>query len=246
LSGRIFELAHAFARGRRRLAHEAGDQLGQGAGLVLGREGVGVLDPLQPRVGQARGQLLGMPGREEPVFAGPGDQGRVAERVQPRGRLAGVPGVEGHEGATKVGAHRGVGEGRVQVAVLGVAVDGALGEPPEGGGQAPERARTQRGQQRLGVQPEWTRIPLIDAPSVLGWLEWREVDQRYGLGLVTAGLDLGMETGALRRQPVTPLAHVLLAGMGEAALMIASAKEPKAVRAEVEATLVGLIEGLRT
>jgi len=98
----------------------------------------------------------------------------------------------------------------------------------------------------LCVQPEWTRIPLIDAPSVLGWLEWREVDQRYGLGLVTAGLDLGMQTGALRRQPVTPLAHVLLAGMGEAALMIASAKEPKAVRAEVEATLVGLIEGLRT
>jgi hypothetical protein len=32
----------------------------------------------------------------------------------------------------------------------------------------------------------------MDAPSVLGWAEWREIDQRYGLGIVTAGLTLGM------------------------------------------------------
>ena len=98
----------------------------------------------------------------------------------------------------------------------------------------------------LCMQPEWTRIPLMDAPSVLGWAEWREVDQRYGLGLVTAGLNLAMDAGALRRQPVEPLAHILLASMGEAALMIASADDPRAAREEVESTLVGLIEGLRT
>jgi len=98
----------------------------------------------------------------------------------------------------------------------------------------------------LCMQPEWTRIPLIDAPSVLGWAEWREIDQRYGLGIVTAGLTMAMDAGALRRQPVAPLAHILLASMGEAALMIAGADDPKAVRTEVEATLTGLIETLRT
>ncbi|MDQ3645167.1 MAG: TetR/AcrR family transcriptional regulator [Actinomycetota bacterium] len=97
----------------------------------------------------------------------------------------------------------------------------------------------------LCMEPEWTRIPLMDAPSVLGWAEWREIDQRYGLGIVTTGLTLAMDAGALRRQPVPPLAHILLASMGEAALMIASAESPKTVRAEVEAALVGLIEALR-
>ena len=97
----------------------------------------------------------------------------------------------------------------------------------------------------LCMQPEWTRIPLMDAPSVLGWAEWREIDQRYGLGIVTAGLTLAMDAGALRRQPVVPLAHVLLAAMGEAGLMIATAEQPAEVREGVEATLVGLIDGLR-
>ncbi len=97
----------------------------------------------------------------------------------------------------------------------------------------------------LCMEPEWTRIPLMDAPSVLGWAEWREIDQRYGLGIVAAGLTLAMDAGALRSQPVGPLAHILLAGMGEAALMIASAEDPEAVRAEVEMTLAGLIDALR-
>ncbi len=91
----------------------------------------------------------------------------------------------------------------------------------------------------------WTRIPLIEAPSVLGWAEWRAVDMRYGLGLATLALTAGMDAGALRRAPVRPLAHLLLAAMGEAGLMIAQAEDPEAERAEVEPTLVALIEGLR-
>lgn len=97
----------------------------------------------------------------------------------------------------------------------------------------------------LCEDPSWTRIPLIDAPSVLGWAEWREVDMRYGLGLVSAGLEGAMEAGALQRRPVAPLAHMLLAGMGELGLMIATAEDRAAVRREAEETLVGLIDGLR-
>ncbi len=97
----------------------------------------------------------------------------------------------------------------------------------------------------LCTDPNWTRIPLIDAPSVLGWTEWRAVDMRYGLGLATAALTAAMDAGALRRVPIRPLAHILLAAMGEAGLMIATADDPAAERAEVEPTLVGLIESLR-
>jgi hypothetical protein len=97
----------------------------------------------------------------------------------------------------------------------------------------------------LCTDPNWTRIPLIDAPSVLGWAEWRAADMRFGLGLASLALTAGMDAGALRRAPVRPLAHLLLAAMGEAGLMIAQAEDPEAERAEVEPTLVGLIEGLR-
>jgi AcrR family transcriptional regulator len=96
------------------------------------------------------------------------------------------------------------------------------------------------------TEPEIARIALIDAPSVLGWEEWRRIDEKYGLGLAMAGLTMGMEAGRLRRQPVRPLAHLLLAAMGEAGMVLANADDPSAARAEVEAALLSLLEGLQT
>jgi AcrR family transcriptional regulator len=95
------------------------------------------------------------------------------------------------------------------------------------------------------TDPAITRVTLVDAPSVLGWEEWREIDLRHGLGLVMAGLEGGMEAGLLRRQPVRPLAHLLLGAMGEAGMMIANADDPAAARAEIEPALLGVLDGLR-
>jgi AcrR family transcriptional regulator len=96
------------------------------------------------------------------------------------------------------------------------------------------------------TQPELARITLIDAPAVLGWQEWREIDERYGLGLIIAGLELGMEAGRLRRQPVRPLAHLMLASMGEAGMMIANSTDPKSARREIEPALLGLLDGMQS
>jgi AcrR family transcriptional regulator len=93
-------------------------------------------------------------------------------------------------------------------------------------------------------RPEIARIALVESPAVLGWTEWREIDERYGLGLVTAALELGMDSGALTRRPVKPLAHLLLGAMGEAGMVIANAEDPGAARREVEPALLGLLEGL--
>jgi AcrR family transcriptional regulator len=94
------------------------------------------------------------------------------------------------------------------------------------------------------TDPAVMQIALVDAPTVLGWQEWREIDAKYGLGLVTAGLTLAMEGGVIARQPVEPLAHILLGGLGEAAMLIASAEDTAAARREVEGPLIALIEGL--
>jgi AcrR family transcriptional regulator len=95
------------------------------------------------------------------------------------------------------------------------------------------------------TDPAITRVTLVDAPSVLGWAQWREIDMRHGLGIVIAGLQGGMDAGVLRPQPVRPLAHLMLGAMGEAGMVIANAADPKAARAEVEPALLGLLEGLR-
>jgi AcrR family transcriptional regulator len=95
------------------------------------------------------------------------------------------------------------------------------------------------------MDPALARIALVDAPSVLGWAEWRSVDEKYGLGLVMAGLEGAVAAGAIPQQPVKPLAHLILGALGEAGMLIANADDPKAAREQVEPPLLALLEGLR-
>jgi AcrR family transcriptional regulator len=95
------------------------------------------------------------------------------------------------------------------------------------------------------TDPAVMRIALLDAPAVLGWTEWREIDARYGLGLVSFGLQNAMDGGVFAPQQVRPLAHLLMGAMAEAAMVIANAEHPAAARDEVEPPLLALLEGLR-
>ena len=98
------------------------------------------------------------------------------------------------------------------------------------------------------------RIVLLDAPAVLGWAAWREVDARYGLGLVTEGLRAvfaagragpgGHEQSGGGPRPVEPLGHLLLAALNEAAMLVAGAPDPVAARAEVGAIVDQLLDAL--
>jgi AcrR family transcriptional regulator len=89
--------------------------------------------------------------------------------------------------------------------------------------------------------PAFARIALVEAPSVLGWAELREVDSNYALGLVDTALSTAMDAGVLRRQPARPLAHLLVAAIAEAGLMIAADGDRQAL----ERSLLSLLDGLR-
>jgi AcrR family transcriptional regulator len=89
------------------------------------------------------------------------------------------------------------------------------------------------------------RIVLTDAPSVLGLTAWREIEARYGLALVRAGLQLVMQAGLIEQQPLEPLAHMLLGAMAEGGLLIARAEDPVAARREVGDSLDRILQGLR-
>lgn len=95
-------------------------------------------------------------------------------------------------------------------------------------------------------EPAVKQISLIDAPAVLGWEEWREIDNRHGLGLTRAALQGAVKAGVLRPIAVDPMAHLFVAALSEAAFVIAHADNPRKARAEVEEALTQLVEGLRT
>lgn len=82
-------------------------------------------------------------------------------------------------------------------------------------------------------RPEVQRIVLLDGPSVLGWIRWREICQPYILGLVEAALTRAIAGGAVDPLPVKPLAHALLAVADEAALFVASATDKDAARRDM-------------
>src|SRR4051795_5263295 len=48
------------------------------------------------------------------------------------------------------------------------------------------------------------RIVLTDAPSVLGLAAWREIEAKYGLSLVRAGLQSVIDAGYIERQAGQP------------------------------------------
>jgi hypothetical protein len=85
---------------------------------------------------------------------------------------------------------------------------------------------------------------LLEAPAVLGWEQWREIDELYGLALLRHAVEEVMAAGLVERGPVDPLAHMLLGALNEAALLVATAKRPKAARAEVGRTVEQVLDRL--
>ena len=94
-------------------------------------------------------------------------------------------------------------------------------------------------------EPAVKQISLTDAPAVLGWQEWREIDNRHGLGLTRAALEGAVAAGVIRPIAVEPMAHLFVAALSEAAFVIAHADQPRKARAQVEEALLQLVEGLR-
>lgn len=92
--------------------------------------------------------------------------------------------------------------------------------------------------------PDVRRIALLDAPAVLGWERWREIEIEHTIGLVENVLTVAVESGRIRAQPVRPLALVLVGALDEAAQYLAkvgpSAPDVTAVRGVVQQLIAGL------
>ncbi|WP_425581757.1 TetR/AcrR family transcriptional regulator [Streptosporangium vulgare] len=92
--------------------------------------------------------------------------------------------------------------------------------------------------------PDVQRIMLVDGPAVLGWNEWRAMDEASSARHLTEALVTLIEAGIIARRPVEPLAHLLSGAMNEAALWLARSTDPDDLPAVTEA-LSRILESLR-
>ncbi|MFC9895270.1 TetR/AcrR family transcriptional regulator [Nocardia sp. NPDC127579] len=95
-------------------------------------------------------------------------------------------------------------------------------------------------------RPEMIRIALYDAPAVLGWQAWRELEIRHGLGMIIRQLEDARSAGLIPDIPVTAFAHLLLAAITEAGHLVAHATDKDATRAQAQQSLMLLVSGLLT
>ncbi|MFD6393821.1 TetR/AcrR family transcriptional regulator [Nocardia sp. NPDC060259] len=97
---------------------------------------------------------------------------------------------------------------------------------------------------RACADPLVQRIMLIDGPAVLGWHEWRAMDEANSARHLDEALRSLVDAGILPEQPVAPLTQLLSGAMNEAALWLATTADPGALPDTITA-LDRLLAGLR-
>lgn len=95
------------------------------------------------------------------------------------------------------------------------------------------------------TDPEVQRIMLIDAPAVLGWEVWREMDSQYSLKALKMALHEMADAGEITAPHAEAMAHLLSGAMNEAALWIARSAHPRKALNEAMASLELLMSAMR-
>jgi AcrR family transcriptional regulator len=89
------------------------------------------------------------------------------------------------------------------------------------------------------------QIILRDGPAVLGWERWREIDAQHFGGKFPRALAAAMDAGLIARQPIEPLARLLLGAATEAAVACAGRPDVAKAGGEYSRAFKSLIEALR-
>jgi hypothetical protein len=87
-------------------------------------------------------------------------------------------------------------------------------------------------------------VVLVDAPLVLGWERWRELDEQGNLGFIRTALTYAAEQGRLDPRHVDAYAHIVLAAANEVTMMIARADDPAAALSAEESSFTSFLDRL--
>jgi AcrR family transcriptional regulator len=99
----------------------------------------------------------------------------------------------------------------------------------------------------IATDPIACRITLLDAPTVLGWMQWRSCDGGPFRLLCAGAIDQMVQAGRLRfEQHPDHLADVVLGAITEAALVVAASADPPDAASRLANCCTSLISGMTT
>jgi AcrR family transcriptional regulator len=97
---------------------------------------------------------------------------------------------------------------------------------------------------RLAAEDRAVRqIVLTDAPAVVGWRKWREIDGRYSLGMIKAALAMAASGPYASDAGITMQAHALLAVLVELAILVAQSGGDTGTMARANTVLEQVLSG---
>jgi hypothetical protein len=97
---------------------------------------------------------------------------------------------------------------------------------------------------QLALESGVQRIALLDPLAVVSWTRCREIDEQHILGGLRASMRRIAKQGRLPPATWTLLAHMLLAAVNKAALLVARAEDPPAALQTGQAAVGALIDRL--
>ena len=89
------------------------------------------------------------------------------------------------------------------------------------------------------------RIILRDGPAVLGWERWREIDAKHFGGKFPRAIAAAMEAGVIAKQPIEPLARLLLGAVTEAAVAVSGGPDIGKAGTDYARAFRSLLDALR-
>lgn len=96
----------------------------------------------------------------------------------------------------------------------------------------------------MAADPVIQRVVILEAPAVLGWERWREVEEAGALGMIKGVLAGLVAAGRLDATLLDPFAHVVLASLNELALLVAKADDPEPALRTAARAVEALVERL--
>ncbi|GAA0359287.1 TetR/AcrR family transcriptional regulator [Bacillus horti] len=96
------------------------------------------------------------------------------------------------------------------------------------------------------VEPRNRRILLIDGPAVLGWEEWRKMDERNSMRLLRGQLEEMQQKGYLKEVPLVAMTHALSGALNEMSLWLAQLPDYERGLEEALTILNHLLKGFKS
>ncbi len=94
------------------------------------------------------------------------------------------------------------------------------------------------------ADPVLRRIVVDEAPSVLGWSKWREIDTAHGLALLRGAIQQLHDDGKLQGYSVDALAYLLSGAMNELAMWMTESGDAEERLGEAKRNLEALLRSI--